>query len=201
MRHALPYARPGQVIGLFGGSFDPAHAGHVHVSREALRRFGLDRLWWLVSPGNPLKPQGPAPLEARMQRARELVAGDPRIIVSDLEARLGTRYTADTIRALGRLYPGVRFVWIMGADNLAGFHRWQDWREIMQMVPVGVIARPGLRGAARTSKAAQVYRDARLRGRQARLLARGAAPRWVLVNVPMVAHSSSAIRARGGWQA
>ncbi len=198
MRHALPYARPGQVVGLLGGSFDPAHGGHVHVSHEALRRFGLDRVWWLVSPGNPLKARPPAPMAERLARARALAA-DPRILVSGIEARLGTRYTADTIARLQALYPGVRFVWLMGADNLAQFHRWENWREIMARVPVGVIARPGARGAARASKAAKVMRRARLRGRAAAGLARATPPAWALINVPMRPHSSSAIRARGEW--
>ena len=198
MRHALPYARPGQVVGLLGGSFDPAHAGHVHVSREALKRFGLDRVWWLVSPGNPLKARPPAPMGERLARARAVMR-HPRILVTDVEARLGTRYTADTIARLQALYPGVRFVWLMGADNLAQFHRWEDWRGIMARVPVGVLARPGARGAARDSKAARVMRRARLRGRAARLLARADPPAWCLVNLPMRAHSSSAIRARGEW--
>ena len=198
MRHALPYARPGQVVGLLGGSFDPAHAGHVHVSREALKRFGLDRVWWLVSPGNPLKARPPAPMGERLARARAVMR-HPRILVTDVEARLGTRYSADTIARLQALYPGVRFVWLMGADNLAQFHRWEDWRGIMARVPVGVLARPGARGAARDSKAARVMRRARLRGRAARLLARADPPAWCLVNLPMRAHSSSAIRARGEW--
>ncbi len=198
MRHALPYARPGQVVGLLGGSFDPAHGGHVHVSREALKRFGLDRVWWLVSPGNPLKERAPAPLAERLARARAVMR-HPRILVTNVEARLGTRYTADTIARLQALYPGVRFVWLMGADNLVQFHRWEDWRGIMARVPVGVLARPGARGAARDSKAARVMRRARLRGREARLLAGAAPPAWCLINLPMRAHSSSAIRARGEW--
>jgi len=198
MRYDLPYARPGQVIGLLGGSFDPAHGGHVHITREALKRFGLDRVWWLVSPGNPLKQHGPAPMAERIARARA-VMDDPRVEVTGLEARLGTRYTAQTIARLQQLYPGVRFVWLMGADNLAQFDRWENWRGIMQMVPVGVIARPGERGAARTSKVAQIMRRAKLRGREARRLAQAEAPAWSLINVPMRAHSSSAIRARGEW--
>ncbi len=200
MRHQLPYARPGQVIGLLGGSFDPAHGGHAHISREAIKRFGLDRVWWLVSPGNPLKAHGPAPLGARMRRARAVVGKDPRITVSDIEARLESRHTARTLARLIRLYPGLRFVWLMGADNLAGFHRWEDWREIMAMVAVGVIARPGDRAAARNSKAARIFRAHRLRGRQARLLARSAPPVWTLINVPMRGLASSAIRARGEWR-
>ena len=200
MRHLLPYARPGQVIGLLGGSFDPPHAGHVHVTREAIKAFGLDRVWWLVSPGNPLKARGPAPLERRMAAARALV-DDPRVEVSDIEAHLGTRATADTLAKMARLYPGVRFVWLMGADNLAQFHRWQNWRVIMEMVPVGVVARPGDRISARMARAARAYDWARIDGQARHLLGRAQAPAWCFVNVPMVDISSTDIRAKGDWSA
>lgn len=198
MRHGLPFARPGQAIGLFGGSFDPPHAGHVHVSREALKRFGLDRVWWLVSPGNPLKAHGPAPLDRRMAAARALVT-HPRVEVTDIEAQLGTRYTAQTLERLMTLYPGVHFVWLMGADNLAQFHRWQRWEWIMETVPVGVLARPGQRISARTSVAAQRFRSAKMGAAQAPLLGHARAPAWCFLNVPMVDVSSSEIRARGEW--
>lgn len=192
-------AGAGEVIGLLGGSFDPAHAGHVHITREALKRFGLTRVWWLVSPGNPIKPHGPAPLATRMARARALMQ-HPRVEVTDIEAHQGTRYTAETLRRLTARYPGVHFVWLMGADNLAQFHRWQDWRRIMARVPVGVVARPGDRISARMSPAAKVFAEARIAGRASHLLGRAEAPAWCFVNVPMVAQSSSAIRAAGGWQ-
>ena len=198
MRSELPLALAGQTIGLFGGSFDPAHLGHLHISREALKRFGLDRVWWLVSPGNPLKFKGPAPLVQRLAAAHALV-DHPRIIVTDIEARIGTRYTAQTIAALQALYPGVRFVWLMGADNLAQFHRWQDWQGIMQNVAVGVLARPGSRIAARTAKAAAIYRHTKLPADAAKLLAHATPPAWCFVNLPMIDASSSAIRARGEW--
>lgn len=198
MRLGMPKARPGQVIGLLGGSFDPPHAGHVHISREALRRFGLDRVWWLVSPGNPLKEHGPAPLEARMAACRDLIT-HPRIEVSDIEAQLGTRYTAQTLRAIQARYPGVRFVWLMGADNLAQFDQWQDWRDIMNRVPIGVLARPEQRISARMSKAARVYGQARLRGKRGVLLGGAAPPAWAFVNVPMLDISSTRLRARGAW--
>lgn len=198
MRSGFPYARAGQVIGLLGGSFDPAHSGHVHISEAALRRFGLDRLWWLVSPGNPLKKNGPAPLPERMQAARALVR-HPRITVMDIERHMGTRYTARTIAGLQRAYPGVRFVWLMGADNLGQFHLWQDWQEIMARVPVGVLARPGQRISARMSKAARLYRSDRLPARASELLGRSSPPTWCFVNLPMSDMSSSAIRARGEW--
>ena len=198
MRSDFPLALPGMSVGLFGGSFDPPHAGHLHVSREALKRFGLDRVWWLVSPGNPLKATGPAALERRMAAARALV-DHPRIEVTDIEARIGTRYPAETIERLIALSPGVRFVWLMGADNRAQFHRWQRGQWILRTVPVGVLARPGQRISARTARAAQVYRAAKLPAGRARLLPRAEAPAWCFLNVPMLDVSSSAIRARGEW--
>ena len=179
MIQPLPLSRPGQVIGLLGGSFDPPHAGHLHISREALRRFGLARVWWLVSPGNPLKAHGPAPLAERMAAARALVA-HPRIEVTDIEARLGTRHTAATLAALAAIAPGRRFVWLMGADNLAQLHLWQDWRSIMERVPVGVLARPGQRISARLSPAARIYAQARIRAQASHLLGHAARPRGAL---------------------
>ncbi|SFS21762.1 nicotinate-nucleotide adenylyltransferase [Yoonia litorea] len=194
----MPHARAGQVVGLLGGSFDPPHSGHVHISKAALKRFGLDRLWWLVTPGNPLKARGPAPLAERMRAAKAMMQ-HPRVTVTDIEAHLGTRYTAQTIAALRQRYPAVRFVWVMGADNLSQFHRWQDWRWIMETVPVGVIARPGDRISARLSKAARIYRDDRITGRASHILGHLEAPAWSFINVPMTDQSSTAIRARGEW--
>ncbi len=198
MRHSFPMARPGQVVGLLGGSFDPAHDGHVHITREAMKRFGLSRVWWLVSPGNPLKSHGPAPLDKRVARAQSVMQ-DPRVTITDIEARLGTRYTAQTLAALMNVYPGVRFVWLMGADNLAQFHRWQDWTWITENVPLGVLARPGDRISARMSRAARVYRDHRISAKASQMLARADAPAWCFVNVAMSPQSSSAIRAAGNW--
>ena len=200
MNSTLPYAVAGQTIGLLGGSFDPAHAGHAHITREALKRFGLDRVWWLVSPGNPLKTRGPAPLEQRMARAREVMQ-HPRVEITDIERQLGTRYTAQTLQAMQARYRGVRFVWLMGADNLAQLHKWQDWRWIMENVRVGVLARPGDRISARMSPAARLYTRNRIPGRMSHMLTKSALPAWCFVNVPLVAQSSTAIRAAGGWQA
>lgn len=199
MKSGFPIATKGMVIGLLGGSFDPAHEGHAHLTREALKRFGLDRVWWLVSPGNPLKVRQPAPLADRLARARR-VMDDPRVVITDMEARLGTRYTAQTLEAVMALYPGVRFVWLMGADNLLQFDRWDRWQDIMRMVPIGVLARPGSRIAARLSKAAEVFWHARLPDVSAQVLAHGPAPRWCFLNMPLVATSSSAIRAQGEWR-
>jgi len=185
-------------IGLLGGSFDPPHAGHAHITREALKRFELDQVWWLVSPGNPLKSVGPAPLADRM-RAAQAKMDHPRVRISDFETQAGTRHTADTIAALQARHRATRFVWLMGADNLASFHHWHRWQWIMENVPVGVLARPGDRISARTSPAANRYRSYRLRGRQAALLARSDPPAWCFINLPMINVSSTAIRERGEW--
>ena len=199
MRNGFPYARRGQVIGLLGGSFDPAHDGHVQLTETALRRLPLDRIWWVVSPGNPLKAQGPAGMAARIGHAHRLM-DHPRVEITDIEARLGTRYTAETLRALRRLYPGVTFVWLMGADNMVQLSRWRDWKEIVTTTPMAIFARPGTRIAARTAKAATVFRRGRLRAEQAARLPRRKPPAWVFLNMPMMPVSSSAIRAAGGWQ-
>ncbi|MFD1911440.1 nicotinate-nucleotide adenylyltransferase [Halodurantibacterium flavum] len=193
----FPPASAGMTVGLLGGSFDPAHPGHVHLTEEALRRFDLDRVWWLVSPGNPLKARGPAPLAQRMAGARALMR-HPRVEITDIEARLGTRHTAAMLARLMPLYPGVRFVWLMGADNLASFHRWDRWRWIMGQVPVGVIARPGNAMAALGSPAARFAARWRLPAAAAPLLARRGAPRWCYLTVPLVGISSTELRARGG---
>ena len=126
MRYTTPLIRPGQSIGLLGGSFDPPHAGHVHISLEAMKRFGLDRLWWLVSPGNPLKVNGPAPMDKRLAASREIMT-HPRVDVTDIEAQMGTRYTAETLQKLRARYPATRFVWLMGADNMVQFPKWERW--------------------------------------------------------------------------
>jgi nicotinate-nucleotide adenylyltransferase len=196
MRQGFPIATRGMVVGLLGGSFDPAHGGHAHITRAAMQRMRLDRVWWLVSPGNPLKARQPAPMAVRMAQARK-VMDHPRVVVSDLEVALGTRATADTIDALRAMYPGVRFVWLMGADNLVGFHRWERWRDILRSVPVGVLARPGSGVAARLSVAARAFRVDRVA--QGEGIGSRAAPAWCFVNLPLDASSSTAIRAKGGW--
>lgn len=183
----------GQKVGLLGGSFDPPHQGHVHITLEALRRFRLDRVIWLVSPGNPLKTHGPAPLEDRMAACRAIMR-HPRVVISDFERLAGTRHTARTLELLQQAFPGVRFTWLMGADNLAQLHRWEDWRQIMERMPVGVLARPGSRMAAQGSMAADVYAHARLPEREASRLALTPPPAWCFVNVPMVDLSSTELR-------
>ncbi|PWE28510.1 nicotinic acid mononucleotide adenylyltransferase [Pararhodobacter marinus] len=192
---ARPWATPGQVIGLLGGSFDPPHEGHVHLTREALKRLGLDRVWWLVSPGNPIKANPPAPLADRVAASRRIMR-HPAVTITDLEARFGTRATVDTLAALQRAYPLVRFVWLMGADNLAGFHQWDRWPEIMARVPVAVFARPGQRMRALHSRAAQRFEHARIRGAEIRRLGQAEPPAWAYLDMPMRHISSTQLRAQ-----
>ena len=168
------------VIGLLGGSFDPAHEGHAHLTREALRRFGLDRVWWLVTPGNPLKRRQPAPMAERMAQARRVIH-HPQVVVTDIEARLGTRYTAETLKALQARYPGVRFVWLMGADNLAQFCQWRDWQTIARTVVFAIFNRPGYSGAVETSEAARHFQDTQIPAQDARNLATMSPPAWTFI--------------------
>jgi nicotinate-nucleotide adenylyltransferase len=149
---------PGLRIGLLGGSFNPAHEGHLYVGEVARKRLGLDYVWWLVAPQNPLKPVADmAPLEKRLAAARALAGRDPRLIVTDLERSLGTRYTIDTLKALTRRFRGVRFVWLMGSDNLDQFHRWRRWTEIARIVPIAVVERSGSLLAPLRAKAMQRF--------------------------------------------
>jgi len=182
-----------QVIGLFGGSFDPAHAGHVALTTHALRRFGLDQVWWLVTPSNPLKSHGPAPIAERMARARAVMQ-HPRVRVSDIEVQLGTTYTAETIAALQDRFVHTRFVWLMGADNLAQFDQWNDWRQIMERTPIGIIARPDARLSPLSYRAARMYRGARVPAKQSRSLGHLSGPAWCYLNMPLMPISSTALR-------
>jgi nicotinate-nucleotide adenylyltransferase len=193
----LPPIAPGMTVGLFGGSFNPPHDGHRHASLVALRRLGLDRVWWLVTPGNPLKDNEGLPALASRLAAARRVADHPRIAVTGVETRIGSRYTYDTIRWLVRHCPGVRFVWIMGADNLANFHRWQHWRDIARLVPIAVVARPGSTTKGPLGKAARVLATARVAERSARALAGLPTPAWVYLHAPLDATSSTALRAAG----
>ena len=186
----LPRAYPGMRIGLFGGSFDPAHRGHAHVARTAAKRLGLQRVWWLVSPQNPLKPRS-GPLAERIESARAQAKG-PRMIVTDLETRLGLRFTADTLAALRRRCPGVRFVFVMGEDNMAGFHRWRRWPAIFARAPIAIVPRPKAGARARMGKAFQRFAAAR---RSTGAL--DAAPAWALLSARHDPSNSTALRARG----
>ena len=194
-RIVLPPYAPGIRIGLFGGTFDPAHAAHRAACMLALRRLGLDRVWWLVTPGNPLKnTRGLAPLSERVAAAQAL-AHHPRIDVSDFEAELGTAYTYETISYLRRRCPGVHFVWIMGADNLRSFHRWQRWRGIAALVPIVIVDRLGPSLYATGSAAAQALGRYRLPETAARKLPEHKPPAWIYLHGLKSPLSSTALRA------
>lgn len=183
---------PGMRVGLFGGSFNPAHEGHAHVAETARRHLGLDRVVWLAAPQNPLKEVS-APLEARLASATGWTRA--RHLVSDAERRLGAGYTIDTVRRLKRRYPTVRFVWVMGADGLAELHRWRAWPELMREIPIAVVARPGSTIRALTSPAARRFTAARLPEREAGRLPFASPPAWVWLTGPWNWASSTALRA------
>lgn len=188
-----PFARG--TVGLLGGSFNPAHEGHAYIARTAIERLGLDEVWWLVSPGNPLKPNaGMAPLAQRFAAAVSR-AHNSCMRVTDVERELGTRYTAEALAQLRRRYPRVKFVWLMGADNLAQIPLWKDWSSIFHTVPVAVFARPHYLERALSGAASARFRDGRLPERAARTLARHRPPAWIFVHSRLVAASASAIRA------
>ncbi|MEO6041435.1 MAG: nicotinate-nucleotide adenylyltransferase [Croceibacterium sp.] len=183
-----------KLTGLLGGSFNPAHQGHRRISRFALAALGLDEVWWLVSPGNPLKPSaGMAPLTARVRSAKAQAKGAP-IRVTAIERELGTRYTVDTLRALKRRFPRRRFVWLMGADNLAQFHRWKDWRGIAREMPIAVIARPGYHAAALASPAMAWLRRYRLPAARLKNRSEWSAPALIELRFDPDPHSATDIR-------
>jgi len=194
-RLVLPAYSRGMRIGLFGGTFDPPHAAHRAACLLAMRRLGLDRVWWLVTPGNPLKDtRGLAPLSERVAAARKL-ARDPRIDVTDFEAELGSNYTFATVSYLLRRCRGVHFVWIMGADNLRSFHRWQRWRDIAQLVPIAVIDRLGPSLYSAAGVAGQALNFARLPESAARTLPLQRPPAWIYLHGLKSPLSSTALRA------
>ena len=185
-------------IGLLGGSFNPAHAGHRHIIDISRRCLRLDQVWLLVSPGNPLKPpRGMAPLGARMASARAIADGR-RILASAIEAAFGTRYTVDTLRCLLRRFPRARFVWLMGADILDQLPRWRRWLEIVRRIPFAVLPRPGYNHRALAGRAARRLAGARRTVRSAAVLCDFAPPAWMFLCVPQHAASASAIRASQG---
>ncbi|GAB0117284.1 putative nicotinate-nucleotide adenylyltransferase [Acidisoma sp. 7E03] len=182
-------------IGVLGGSFNPAHEGHRHVARLARRRFALDQVWLMVSPGNPLKPAaGMAPFAERLATARQIADGR-RILATGIERAIGTRHTWATLGQLHRLFPRVDFVWLMGADNLEDFARWQHWHRIVSKTVLGVLPRPEHNMAALAGEAAHRLRHARLPARQARLLAAAPAPAWIFLPAAQNALSATALRA------
>lgn len=192
----MPYVESGMKVGLFGGSFNPPHQGHALVAEIALRRLGLDQLWWMVTPGNPLKSKRElAPLDKRIALS-EQIAENPRIKVTAFEASYNVRYTADTLALVRARNQGVNFVWVMGADNLAQFHQWQNWHEIAMTMPIAVIDRPGSTLSLVSSVMAKTFDYARIDEREASRLARMRAPAWTFIHGPRSSLSSSAIRAQ-----
>ncbi|MEP3523857.1 MAG: nicotinate-nucleotide adenylyltransferase [Hyphomicrobiales bacterium] len=190
----IPHVEPGMSVGLFGGSFNPPHDGHRHVALTALQRLQLDRLWWLVSPGNPLKQNdGLPPLNQRLAQSRDLIS-HPRVDVTGCEATLETKYSADLVCHLVKRFPAVRFIWIMGADNLTNFHRWERWEDIAACVPICVIDRPGDTLATRSSRAAKKFGYARIDESDAKLLKNYKAPAWTFIHAPKMALSSTVLR-------
>ncbi len=190
----MPHAARGLSVGLFGGSFNPPHAGHRLVAEIALRRLALHQLWWIVSPGNPLKTgRNQSALDVRIAQS-EAIANDPRIRVTAFEAAHNLRYTADMIELVLRRNPGVNFVWIMGADNLRDFHKWDRWRQIIDTVPVAVIDRPGSTLSFLSSITAKSYDFARIDEDDSAVLARLKAPAWTFIHGPRSSLSSTAIR-------
>lgn len=193
-----PWGEPRRaVVGLLGGSFNPAHDGHRHIALLALRLLGLDEVWLLVSPQNPLKPEaGMAPLGERLASAEAICGDHPRLRPTTIETDLGTRYTADTLEVLRRRFPRIRFVWLMGADNLAGFHRWHRWESIFRSVPVAILARGPYSARTLGGRAAHRFAGCRLPSSRARFLWQGRPPAWVFLHIRRHAASSTAIRNR-----
>ena len=193
----LPPFSPGMRIGLLGGSFNPPHEGHMLATRLVLTRLGLDRVWWLVTPGNPLKsPDELAELQARLAAARSLVS-DPRVAVTDIEAQIGARFTHDTLAWLSAHARGAKFVWIMGADNLRQFDQWRNWREIADLVPIVVVDRPGSTLKALSSRAAVALSSWRTPEREARRLADMRPPAFLFLHGRRSALSSTLLRQEG----
>lgn len=190
----MPHVEKGMTVGLFGGSFNPPHQGHVLVAEIALRKLGLNQLWWMVTPGNPLKNHAElAGLEERVRLSRDIAPG-PKVKVTAFEAAHQLRYTAQTLDFVKARNPGVHFVWIMGADNLKHFHRWQNWRGIAQTFPIAVIDRPGSTLAYLSSKMAKTYSHARIDEDDAAVLPFMRAPAWTFIHGPRSSLSSTAIR-------
>ena len=191
----MPAAGDSARIGLFGGSFNPPHEGHLNLCDLALKRLELDQIWWLVTPGNPLKDASQlAPLEKRIVQCKKIIS-HPRIKVTAFEAAHKVRYTADTLRLVKRLRPRNLFVWLMGADNLADFHRWQDWRDIANMMPFAVIDRPGSTMSYHSGQASISLSKYRIDEGDAPLLSRMKPPAWTFLHGPRSSLSSTQLRA------
>lgn len=191
----IPHAERGMAVGLFGGSFNPPHSGHALVCETALRRLRLDRIWWMVTPGNPLKDtRGLLPLAERIAMS-EKIANDPRIEVTAFEASYRIRYTADTLALLAKRYPEINFVWLMGADNMRNFHKWQRWQAIAATFPIAIIDRPGSTLSFLSSRMAIALQQARVDESDAAMLAHMKPPAWTFIHGPRSSLSSTALRA------
>ena len=190
----MPHVESGMVVGLFGGSFNPPHEGHLLVAETALRRLGLNQLWWMVTPGNPLKSRTElAPLRERISLSERL-ARNPRIKVTAFEQALGSPYTARTLAYVKSRRPDVRFIWVMGADSLRTFHRWQKWRSIVQTFPIAVIDRPGATLSFLSSRMTRTFDEARVDEDEAGALWKKPAPAWTFLHGPRSALSSTGLR-------
>ena len=183
----------GKKIGLFGGSFDPPHLGHVHFSLQAIKLFNLDKVIWLISPGNPLKSIAPAPIHIRIEQAQK-ITHNPKVIISRVETEIGAKYSWETLDYLSVKYPRTKFVWLMGSDNLVQFHLWKNWRWIIENFPVGILARPQSRQMSLNSKVARIYKSYKIPSNKGRFLPYQPAPKWCFSNMPLMNISSSEIR-------
>ena len=194
-KKALEPLAAGMKVGLFGGSFDPAHIGHLHLAQTAKKRLGLDKVLWLVSPGNPLKPaKSWGNYSERLQSAKDITKTSPMQIVCESEKTLSTRYTIDTINGFKRRWPSVDFVWLIGADNLRSFHLWRNWQQIVQTIPIAIISRPDDPVRARLSPFARQFAKYRLPQTVAKSLVSRTSPAWVYLSAPHCPVSSTAIR-------
>lgn len=190
----VPHAEPGNRIGLFGGSFNPPHSGHRLVAKTVLNRLALDQIWWLVTPGNPLKARTElAPLNQRLHLTRN-IAVHPRMRVTACELAFGSAYTARTVEMLRMRRPGLRFVWVMGADNLSGFHHWRDWRSIVEQIPIAIVNRPGATLSALSAPMAIAYGKQRIKEDDAALLPDLSPPVWTFLHAPLDSASSTDLR-------
>ncbi|MCP4316584.1 MAG: nicotinate-nucleotide adenylyltransferase [Hyphomicrobiales bacterium] len=193
----MPHVEAGMTVGLFGGSFNPPHQGHVLVVDTVLRKLGLDQLWWIVTPGNPLKEHDDlAELSQRIRWSQDIVA-DPRVKITAFEAARNLHYTAETLRYVTSRNRNVNFVWVMGADNLAGFHHWQDWQFIANAVPIAIVDRPGSTLSYLSSIMAKTFGHARVDESDAAALAHMQPPAWTFIHGPRSPLSSTAIRDTG----
>jgi nicotinate-nucleotide adenylyltransferase len=188
---------PRMRIGLLGGSFNPAHAAHVEISLTALKRLGLDQVWWVVTPGNPLKRSSKLLGVSQRVEAAKKIANHPRIAVTGFPGEKGPPYTVDLLTELKRRHPAVSFVWLMGADNLAEFHRWRSWQRIFETAPIAVLDRPGFRLKARASQAATRFQEFHVDESDAQGLARMTPPAWTIITHRLSPLSSTAIRGEG----